>query len=87
MLKDFAVLIVTLALLQLPQLGSIVVRQYCSKIANASGKNFITVNAAQIGGDGVMNAPPMNLQIELPIMVGIAIWIMTAFLAISELGV
>jgi hypothetical protein len=68
MLKDFAVRIVTLALPQLPQLGSIVVLLSCSKIASVNGKSFITANAGQIGGDGVMTAPPMNLPIELRIM-------------------
>jgi hypothetical protein len=78
--RDFAVRIVTLALPQLPPRGSIVVRQYCSKIASANGKNFITANAEKTGGDGVMTAPPMNLPIEFRIIVEIAIRILIAFL-------
>jgi hypothetical protein len=83
--KVFVVLVATLDLPPLPPLGSIADRQYCSKIANANGKNFITVNVELPGGAGAMIAPPMNLPIEFPIIVEIAIQILIAFLVTFKL--
>jgi hypothetical protein len=77
-----------LALQQLLPLGSIDVHPYISKIANGSGKNFISVSVEKLGGDGVTIALPMNLQIGFPlIIVRIAILIMIASLVTSKLGV
>ncbi len=83
--KGFAAPIVKLVRSPLPLLGSIVDRQLCSKTANANGKSFITVNVAQLGGDGVMTVPLMNLPIEFLIIVETAIQISIAFLVTFKL--
>jgi hypothetical protein len=59
------------ALLSLRLLGSIAGRRSISKIANASGKNFIFVSVGKPGGAGAMIARPMSSQIGLPQLVKI----------------